>query len=792
MNKHHKTLELDKILEMLANKASVEESEDLIRAITPSFNLDEVALLTQKTDDAYKLICAFKSPSFGRVKPIKSSVMRAQSGGSLSMKELLQIAEVLRVSRSLKEWREHCEGYRADSLDPLFETLYINKYFEEKIFSSIKSEDEMSDPASTKLAEIRRKIRHNGQSVRDKLDSMIRSSTAKYLQENIITQRDGRFVVPVKSEHRAEVPGLVHDTSSSGATLFVEPMAVVELNNEIRVLRIKEKEEIERILAEFSAEVAEFGERILIAYDDILALDIVFAKAGLAVDMRASKPLLNDKGTLYLKNARHPLLNKKTAVPVTVSLGIDYDTLVITGPNTGGKTVTLKTIGLFTLMAMCGMMIPADDGSEICVFDNVLADIGDEQSIEQSFSTFSGHMSNIISILNTATCDSLVLIDELGAGTDPVEGAALATSILMRLREYGVKTAATTHYAELKSYAIETDRVCNACCEFDVETLKPTYKLIIGAPGRSNAFAISSRLGLDDGIINVAKNLVSDKDSNFEKVIEALDTARRDVETEKDISQKLRWELESERKKLADEQNKFDIEKKKILDKARDEARSIVEKTRKESQNMLDELTKIIKENSLSDDERIRRAREIAKKGLKNSENAADPLEKAKKAPKLPRELVVGDVVEIIDVDKKATVLEKPKPNGTVTVMAGIIRTTVSLDNLRLIEADKTTLNKKAVSKKKVEGIPSRLDRTATTEIDLRGMNADEAIMELDRYIDNSMMSGINMLTVIHGKGTGVLRKSVQDYLRRNKHVRSFRLGVFGEGEAGVTIVELK
>ena len=792
MNKHHKTLELDKILEMLANKASVEESQDLIRSITPSFNLDEVSLLIQKTDDAYKLISGFKSPSFGRVKPIKLSVMRAQSGGSLLMKELLQIAEVLRVSRSLKEWREHCEGCRADTLDSHFDTLYINKYFEEKIFSSIKSEDEMSDSASSKLADIRRKIRHNGQSVRDKLDSMIRSSTSKYLQENIITQRDGRFVVPVKSEHRGEVPGLVHDTSSSGATLFIEPMAVVELNNEIRMLRIKEKEEIERILAEFSAEVAEFSDRILSAYDDILALDIVFAKAGLAVDMKASKPSLNDKGTLYLKNARHPLLNKKTAVPVTVSLGIDYDTLVITGPNTGGKTVTLKTIGLFTLMAMCGMMIPADDGSEICVFDNVLADIGDEQSIEQSFSTFSGHMTNIVSILNTATCDSLVLIDELGAGTDPVEGAALATSILMRLREYGVKTAATTHYAELKSYAIETDRVCNACCEFDVETLKPTYKLIIGAPGRSNAFAISSRLGLDNGIIKVAKNLVTDKDSNFEKVIAALDTARRETEAEKDISQKLRWELESEKKKLSDEKNKFEAEKKKLMDKARDEARGIVEKTRKESQNMLDELAKIIKERSLTDDERIRRAREIAKKGIKNSENAADPLEKAKKAPKLPRELVIGDIVEIIDIDKKATVLEKPKSNGTVLVMAGIIRTTVSLDNLRLIDSDKTTLNKKPVSKKKVEGIPSRLERTANTEIDLRGMNSDEAIMELDRYIDNSVISGINMLTVIHGKGTGVLRKSVQDYLRHNKHVRSFRLGVFGEGEAGVTIVELK
>ncbi len=791
MNKHFKTLELDKILEMLCNKASIEESKDIIRKITPSFELSEVEYLLKQTDDAYRLVSFFKSPSFGRVKNVKFAVRRADSGGVLSMRELLDIAEVLRVSRSLKEWRDHCEGCKAETLDSLFETLYINKYIEERITNSIKSDDEMSDSASQRLAEIRRKIRANGQSVRDKLDSMIRSSSSKYLQENIVTQRDGRFVVPVKAEYRSEVAGLVHDTSASGATLFIEPMAVVELNNEIRVLRSKEQEEIERILAELSAEVSEFGERIIISYDNILSLDVVFAKAGLGVDMKASMPKINDRGVLYLKNARHPLLNQKKAVPITVSLGIDYDTLVITGPNTGGKTVTLKTIGLFTLMAMCGMMLPASDGSEICVFDNVLADIGDEQSIEQSFSTFSGHMTNIISILDTATCNSLVLIDELGAGTDPVEGAALATAILMKLKACRVKTAATTHYAELKSYAIETYRVCNACCEFDVETLKPTYRLIIGAPGRSNAFAISSKLGLSDDIINTAQNLVTDKDNKFERVIESLDNARKEAENERQESEKIRIELAKSKKKLDAENALIEKERKQMLENARSEASRIVEKTRRESESLLEELKNLIKESNMTDDERIRRARELAKGGIKNLENTADPLEKIRKAQPLPRELVVGDVVEIIDIDKKATVLENPKQNGTVTVMAGIVRTTVSLDNLRLINQEKTTINKKP-TKGKTVNVPSKLERSASTELDLRGMNSEEALMELDRYIDNSVLSGINMLTVIHGKGTGVLRKSVHDYLRHNKHVRTFRLGVFGEGESGVTIVELK
>lgn len=793
IKKHYKTLELDKILDMLAEKTAIASTRSKISEIKPSNDIKEVELLLKRTDDAYRLIAHFAAPSFGSVKDITNTVKRAEASAVLSMRELLDISEVLRVSRSLKEWRERCAGCEAKYLDGDFDNLYVNKYLEDRIFTSIISEDEMSDNASVKLADIRRKIRQNSQNVRDRLDKIVHSERSKYLQEGIITQRNGRFVVPVKVEYKSEIPGLVHDTSSSGATLFVEPMAVVEINNEIRVLISKEKEEIERILAEISAEVAEFGERINYTFMGIVELDLVFSKANLGFDMKASMPKINEEGRLSLKNARHPLLNKKTAVPISVSLGVDFNLLVITGPNTGGKTVTLKTIGLLTLMTMCGLMIPCDDGSEIAIFDYVLADIGDEQSIEQSFSTFSAHMTNIVSILDTATYNSLVLIDELGAGTDPVEGAALATSILMKLKENGVKCAATTHYSELKSYALETDGVCNASCEFDIATLKPTYRLLIGTPGRSNAFSISQKLGLPSDIIENAMALVSDSDRRFEQVIEVLDKARCEAENEKRESERLRIEIADIKKKLTDEKHQLEIQKKKIIEKAREDARNIVDRTRSQTNSLLNELEEIKKNSGMTEAERVRRAREAVNKGIRDAENTADPIEKRKKNAPLPRELVVGDTVEIIDIDKKATVIEKPKKNGTVTVMAGIIKTTVSLDNLRLVETDKITLGgAKKPAKRNISGNLSRVEREAVTEIDLRGMNSEEAIMEVDKYIDNAMVSGISTLSIIHGKGTGILRKSVQDYLRHNKYVKSFRLGVFGEGESGVTIVELK
>lgn len=791
IKKHFRTLEFDKVLQMLADKAAIEETKQEARLLLPATDISEARRLLDRTDCAYRLIAFMGRPSFGSAVNTSAAVRRAEAGAVLSMRELLEVAELLRVSRSLSEWRECCRGCAAEALEEDFAELYVNKYLEDRITTSVISEDEMSDSASEKLSDIRRKIRANGQKVRDKLDKIVRSPSAKYLQESIITQRDGRFVVPVKTEHKSELPGLVHDTSSSGATVFIEPMAVVELNNEIRLLRIKEKEEIERILAEMSAEVADFGEGILRAFKAMTALDLVFAEADLAFDMRAAMPRLNSEGRLLLKNARHPLLNKNTAVPISVSLGIEYDTLIITGPNTGGKTVTLKTVGLLTLMASCGMLIPASDGCTLPFCDVVLADIGDEQSIEQSFSTFSGHMTNIVSILERATPESLVLIDELGAGTDPVEGAALATAILMELRLRGIHTVATTHYAELKSYALETDGVMNACCEFDPDTLRPTYRLLIGAPGRSNAFAISGKLGLDESIIATARGLVSENDLRFENVIAALDEARRATEREREESEKLRIGLEELKRRNADAEKTLQAEKRRIIEKAREEARAVVDKTRALTDKLLAELDELRKSGELTDSERIRRAREAVKRGISEAENTADPVEAAAALQKPTRPLKVGDTVELISIGKRATVIEAPKSNGTVTVMAGIVKTKVSLAELRLIEGTKPN-KEEPKAHRNVSGITSRAERSASTEIDIRGMSVDEALIEVDRYIDNAVMSGVGAVSIIHGKGTGVLRKAVQEHLRHVKYVKSFRLGVFGEGENGVTIAELK
>lgn len=794
LDKHAKTLELDKILALLAARTNIGAAAEAALDLTPSSDLSEIVSRLGETDDATRLISYYSAPSFGRASAVNGQLRRAESGGTLSMHDLLLIAEDLRVSRSLKEWRERCEGCIAPHLDGYFDRLYINRYLEDRIFSSILSDEEMSDTASPALSDIRRKIRTKGQSVRDRLDKIIHSSQSKFLQEAIITQRDGRFVVPVRSECRGELPGLVHDTSSSGATLFVEPMPVVELNNEIRVLETKEREEIERILAELSAEAASFSDMILSAYDGITALDLIFAKAELGISMRGTVPKITDTGRLYLKNARHPLIDRKKVVPITVSLGDAFSTLIITGPNTGGKTVTLKTLGLLSLMATCGLLIPADEGSEIPVFDHILADIGDEQSIEQSFSTFSAHMTNIVSILDTASCYSLVLIDELGAGTDPVEGAALATAVLMKLKENGARTVATTHYAELKSYALETPGVCNACCEFDLETLKPTYRLIIGAPGRSNAFAVSRRLGLSEDILQMAERLVSDQDRQFEHVIEVLDRARKAAEDERNEAETLRREMEQSRKKHREETMRLEKERMAILDRARSEARDIVERTRSRSEAMLDEMERLRKEKEGSDADRIRRARDAARAGMREAESIADPVDPILDMHEpLPRDLVIGDIVVVNDIRKQGEVIALPKADGTVLVRIGMMKTSVALNNLSLVSKERLEAAARKGGKRNISSHrPEKVERSATTELDLRGMNADEAIMELDRAIDAAVLSGVGMMTVIHGKGTGVLRKAVHDYLRGHKSVQSFRLGVFGEGESGVTVIELQ
>ena len=787
---HLEALELDKVLKMLSSRAAMDDAKELALSLRPETDFKKVEILLNETDDAFKLSAGFGSPSFGNDKNVANPLARAKNGGVLSMRELLDIAEVLRIIRSLKEWRAHCEYTESPYIAKYFEVLVPNRYFEDRITVSIRSEDEMDDNASPKLKDIRRKIHSSELNVRDRLEKMIRSSSAsKYLQDAIITQRDGRFVVPVRADSRNEVPGLLHDTSGSGATLFIEPMAVVEINNEIRELKIKEKEEIDRILAELSGEAAGFAPNIAASYEAAVRLCLIFAKASLAFSMRACKPNLNQEGRIYLKNARHPLLNPKTVVPVTIPLGLEYDTLMITGPNTGGKTVSIKTVGLLTLMAMCGLLLPVSDGSQVSVFKNVLADIGDEQSIEQSLSTFSSHMKRIIDIMAVADGQSLVLIDELGAGTDPVEGAALAQAILMKLREKNAKIAATTHYAELKSYALETDGVCNASCEFDVQSLKPTYKLNIGLPGRSNAFAISEKLGLDKQTVEMAKSLVSDEDARFERVVAALETAVRDAENDRREASRLKGEMEALKSSRDAEAEELRKAKEKTMEKAREQANAVVEKARLEAERLLSELESL-KKNNASAEERIRRARAEMRGGLKRLEDVADPVESAEiSGGGFTSPLKKGEKVIFLDLKKEVTVLSDQKGED-VEILAGSIRTKVKVSHLAPKPKNKGTVAKTRTVKKAVN--PEGNVRTAQSEIDIRGFTGDEAALELDRFIDNSVMAGLNTVWIIHGKGTGALKKAVHAYLRTNKSVDNFRFGQYGEGEDGVTVVTLK
>lgn len=662
-----------------------------------------------------------------------------------------------------------------------------NKFLEEKITNAIISEDEISDKASSTLADIRRKIRTASSKAREVLDKIIHSTQyLKYLQDAIVTQRDGRYVVPVRSECRGSVPGLVHDTSASGATVFIEPMGVVQANNDIKLLRSKEEDEIERILFELSANAGDFADAIIASYKNLAILNFVFAKANLAYNMRASMPNMNDRGIVDLKQARHPIIDKDKVVPVDIVLGKNFDTLVITGPNTGGKTVTLKTLGLLTLMAMCGLLVPCADNSELSVFRRVLVDIGDEQSIEQSLSTFSAHMTNIIQIIKIANAGSLVLIDELGAGTDPVEGAALAISILEKLRDKHAKIASTTHYAELKEFALRTEGVENACCEFDVTTLRPTYRLLIGVPGKSNAFAITKRLGMDDEIVERAKELVSSESRQFEDVVGTLEKRRQSLEKQIENANRLTAKANTEKQKAENEIRRAKENAEREIERAKQEAQRIISRTRAQADALVEELDKARKAKDMSAE-----ARAKLKKNLNTMENNADPVMKKQsdgEKYKLPRPLKVGDSVLIFDIDKNATVLAPPTKDGMVLVQAGIIKTRVKIDNLRLIKEKKQQPPQYSAKR----NVHSTLDVRPTTEVDVRGETAFDAIMIVDKAIDNAVLMNINQLTIIHGKGTGVLRREIQSFLRTHKAVKSFRLGVFGEGESGVTIVELK
>lgn len=783
MNIHYKTLELDKVLNLLASEASIEDSKNACLNIEPSSALFEVNELLKQTYDAHMLIGRFGSPSIGGLKNPVNALKRAQAGGCLNQSELLTIAQSLRIIRLVKEWRQKSTGVET-SIDGYFSSLYTNKNLEDKINSCIINEEELSDNASPALHDIRRKIRIAQSKAREVLDKMIRSSTyQKYLQENIVTQRDGRFVIPVKAEYRNNVSGLVHDTSSSGSTVFIEPMGVVNANNDIRILEGKEQTEIEKILFDLSISAGACADEVGESYKNIVEIDIIFAKAQLAYKMKATLPSVNNKGEINLKKARHPLINEKKVVPIDIYLGKEFNTLIITGPNTGGKTVSLKTLGLLTSMIMCGLLIPCQESSEISVFNKVLVDIGDEQSIEQNLSTFSAHMTNIVGIIKEAYKNSLILIDELGAGTDPVEGAALAVSILEKLGEKGAKIAATTHYAELKEYALKTENVENACCEFDVNTLCPTYKLLIGVPGKSNAFAISSRLGIDDSVIKRAKILMSSESRQFEDVVETLERRRQQLDDEIRRAEEMTISAQKDKAKAEAELIKAKKEAKEEVERAKDAARTLTSKTKAQAYALIDELEKAMKEKKMSTEDKTK-----FRKDIRTLEDEADPVNKKVQTDyKLPRPLKAGDQILIYDIDKKAEVLEEPV-NNTVLVQAGIIRTRVDLDNVRLLDQKKVTVPKG----RKERNVTKNISRLSSNEIDVRGETAVEAIIALEGAIDNCVLTNTHTLTVIHGKGTGVLRSEIHKFLKKNKYVKSYRLGTFGEGESGVTIIEFK
>ena len=790
MDKHYRALELDKILELLAAQTTCEDAAALARALQPSPYVQEVKRLLADTDAAFCLMAKFGAPPFGDVKNVTNALRRAQAGAMLTLAELLRVAGTLRGVRSVAEWYAHCEGM-STALNDRFEVLSPNKYLEDRIRTTVLSEDEISDQATPELYTIRRKMRAASARVREQLDKLVRSQTAqKALQEPIVTIRSGRFVVPVKAEHRGEIAGLVHDTSSSGATVFIEPMGAVEANNELKVLESQEAAEIERIVRDLSAEVGSFADAIVEDYTVLVEIDLIFAKARLGYQMKATVPLVAEDGVIELRRARHPLIDPKRVVPIDVQLGTTFDTLVITGPNTGGKTVTLKTIGVLTLMTMCGMMSPVADGSRISVFRQVLVDIGDEQSIEQSLSTFSAHMTNLIRILDKADDHSLVLLDELGAGTDPIEGAALATALVERLRTQGARIAATTHYAEMKAYAIQTPGVENGSCEFDVQSLKPTYRLMVGVPGRSNAFAISERLGMDAAVVQRARSLVSGDDRRLEDVVVLLEEKRLGLEKELQQAKAATRAAEQANAQAQEQLAALGRQKERELDDARDEARRVVEHARRDAEALIEELDALRKQRNAADfSQKAATARSQLRSRLNKLEDDIDPVTtRTRDGYRLPRPLVVGDDVLIVDIDKAAVVIAAPV-GDTVEVQAGIIRTRVSLDNLRLIE-------KKPASAKVQRGAAyrdvSRSTRDVRTELDLRGLTTEEALLEVDKFLDDARLTGIERLTVIHGKGTGALRAAVHAHLKSCVGVKSFRLGLYGEGETGVTIVEMK
>ena len=792
-DKSIRTLELPRVLELLSEQAVSAEAKQRALRLRPETEPEEVLRLLDQTDAARNLIGLRGSPSFSGVKPVAEALDRADRGGALNTRELLTIADLLTAARRAKEYFND-EAAEKTAIDHLFLSLHGNRFLEEKIKRAIPDEDTIADAASTELADIRRHMRAAQAKSRQILQKIISSpSYGKILQETIITQRDGRFVVPVKAEHKGDLPGLVHDISSTGATLFVEPMGVVQANNEYIELQAKEQKEIDRILAEFSAEAAAHREDIQWDYDTLVHLDLIFARGQLSYKMNAVRPEVRRDGAIHLRKARHPLLDPKTAVPIDIELGDTFDTLVITGPNTGGKTVTLKTLGLLTLMTQCGLHIPAADRSAVSVYERVLADIGDEQSIEQSLSTFSAHMVNIVEILKEADRHSLVLFDELGAGTDPVEGAALAIAVIQHVRRLGARVAATTHYAELKTFAMTTAGVENASCEFDVETLAPTYRLLIGIPGKSNAFAISRRLGLPEDVIAAAQEQMSGESVRFEDILTQLEEKRQALEKREQEADRLLRQREEDARKAREFRDQMERAKDNARSRGEAEAKRILRDARAAADQVFQELSEMRKaqaraDRALNENE----ARAALRRQLNEAEEAVSKRDaRQEPIPKPSRPIRAGDLVEFPGVRQPAEVVSVGK-DGTLQLKAGILKMKAKADEVRLIEDDERAARKKTPSVTIRQNADRALRASAARELDIRGMETLEAESVVENFLSAAVMGKLETVTIIHGKGTGALRKAVHDILRRNKAVKSFRLGVYGEGESGVTVVTLK
>lgn len=785
-----KTLEYYAVLELLAEEAASSQGKNQCMALRPVTDLEQAEIYMKQTSDAKNIMTIKGSPSLGGIREITGALKRAEMGGVLNLKELLNVASVLQCVRLMQTYFSDEE--KKTSLTPIYRLLAGNQSLEQRITTSILSEEEVADGASSELTTIRRQMRQISGKVRDVLSKLISGERSKYLQETIITQRNGRYVVPVKAEHRGDVAGLVHDTSSSGATVFVEPAAVVEINNQMKILEGKEQAEIERILSELSAEVSGCAEIIRQDLEQLITLDFIFARAKLSFKMNATSPNFKKDGYgVTLKRARHPLLDIKKAVPIDIAIGTDYDTLVITGPNTGGKTVSLKTLGLLSLMAASGLHIPANELSEVCVFENVYADIGDEQSIEQSLSTFSSHMKTIVGMMEKCAKGDLVLFDELGAGTDPVEGAALAVSVIGYARQMGAFVAATTHYSELKTFALTTDGVENASCEFDVGTLRPTYRLLTGIPGKSNAFAIAARLGLQPVILERAKEQLSSENTRFEDVLAQLEKERRLLEKYKAEAERLRSAAQSERDKAENLRDKSEDEADRIVENARLKADRILKDARMTAETVFAELDDIKKKSSKNKEQNLAAAK-AALRGVITQTETELHKKKEKRTVENTTAIHKGDEVQLINVSNiVAVVLTEPDSNGNMQVQAGIMKTSVNVNEVRPVK--KQNAQKPKMPRPSAGCATRELKlNAAASEVDVRGMCAEEAIIEVDQFLSSAMMSSLPSVRIIHGKGTGVLRNAIQQHLKRNKRIKTVRNGVYGEGENGVTVVEFK